>query len=432
MAIALASAILTAHKSIFDHLDDVFDHVDGIFGPKNTFLAIMALKAAGRTVNYREVLKEMHQEWQWLGWNSTPSAGALSKARVNLDVEDCREVWQAAVSKARAVMPSNEDLLEGRRIIAFDASRVVSPNTAGARKLWGRPTTKNGVNHHNPQPMMVAAWELTTGIPIDIALLEYRGSERRGAMTLIDALNASDVAVFDRGYHGRDFFGKFMEKGIDIVARMTTGGGKAWKEVAAFLKSGEEDAVVDMEVGDRIEKVRLIRRKFPRGAPKKGQTRDRMVIFTTLLDAKSFPIDKLIALYAKRWDIETRFREIKITYGLESFHSTRVDGIEQEIYAVLTWMTLAAMVDHLAQVEMEKERGPQDWMDPARWQTRRTDVFSVTRRLFFAVLVDPRSTIDHLIALAQGEAEWIATGARRRAPGRSFERITKSPWGRWK
>jgi hypothetical protein len=27
MAIALASAILTAHKSIFDHLDDVFDHV---------------------------------------------------------------------------------------------------------------------------------------------------------------------------------------------------------------------------------------------------------------------------------------------------------------------------------------------------------------------------------------------------------------------
>ena len=85
------------------------------------------------------------------------------------------------------------------------------------------------------------------------------------------------------------FFGKFKEKGIDIVARMTTGGGKAWKEVAAFLKSGEEDAVVDMEVGDRIEKVRLIRRKFPRGAPKKGQTRDHMVIFTTLLDAKSFP-----------------------------------------------------------------------------------------------------------------------------------------------
>ncbi len=64
MAIALASAILTAHKSIFDHLDEVFDHVDGIFGPKNTFLAIMALKAAGRTVNYRDVLKEMHHNME--------------------------------------------------------------------------------------------------------------------------------------------------------------------------------------------------------------------------------------------------------------------------------------------------------------------------------------------------------------------------------
>src|SRR5665213_1526424 len=218
--------------------------------------------------------------------------------------------------------------------------------------------------------MMVVAWELTTGIPIDIALLEYRGSERRGALTIIDALNSRDVAVFDRGYHGREFFGAFMAKKIDIVARMTTGGGKAWSEVAAFLKSGQEDAIVDVEIAGIIEKIRLIRRKFPKGAPKKGQKRDRMVIFTTLLDKKAYPVNKILALYAKRWDIETRFREIKHTYGLVSFHSTRVEGIEQEIYAVLTWMTLAAMVDHLAQVEMEKTRGPQDWMNPARWQIR--------------------------------------------------------------
>jgi hypothetical protein len=434
MAIVNPHDVLTAHISIFDHLDDVFDHVDGMFGPKNTFLAVMALKCARQMVNYRDVLKEMHQQWQWLGWESTPSAGALSKARSHLDVEDCREVWQAAVAKARSILPPQPTLLEGRRIVAFDATRVVSPSTAGARKLWGQPSGKNGEKHHNPQAMMVAAWELTTGIPIEIALLEYRGSERRGALAMVEALSPGNVAIFDRGYHGREFFGDFITKGIDVVARMTTGDAKAWGEVARFLAGGEDDSVVEVKLGSGIglRKMRLIRRRFPRGAPQKGQTRDKMVIMTTLLDNSAYPTQSIIDLYAKRWDIETRFREIKISYGLEAFHSTRVEGIEQEIYAVLTWMTLSAMVDHMAQEEMERTRGVQDWMDPERWVVRRVDVFSATRRLFFAVLVDPRSSIDNLVGLARGEAEWITTGARRRKTGRSFERVTKGPWGRWK
>lgn len=434
MAIVNPLDVLTAHRSIFDHLDEIFNHVDGVFGPKNTFLAVMALKCARQMVNYRDVLKEMHQQWQWLGWESTPSAGALSKARSHLDVEDCREVWQAAVAKARSIMPPQPELLEGRRIFAFDATRVVSPSTAGARKLWGQPSAKDGEKHHNPQAMMVAAWELTTGIPVDIALLGYRGSERRGALALVDALSPGNVALFDRGYHGREFFGAFIAKGVDIVARMTTGDAKAWEEVARFLSSGEDDAVVEvgLEAGIGRRPMRLIRRRFPRGAPHKGQSRDRMVIMTTLLDSSVYSSQTIIDLYAKRWDIETRFREIKISYGLETFHSTRVDGIEQEIYAVLTWMTLAAMVGHMAQEEMERTRGVQDWMNPGRWVVRRVDVFSATRRLFFAVMVDPRAAIDHLVDLGKGEAEWIATGARRRVTGRSYERVTKSPWGRWK
>ena len=95
-------------------------------------------------------------------------------------------------------------------------------------------------------------------------------------------------------------------------------------------------------------------------------------------------------------------------------------------------MTLSAMIAGMAEKAVDKRRGYQNWNDLQRWQISRADVFSATRRLFFAVLVDPRGAIDHLVGLAEGEAEWIAAGARRRRPGRSFIRETKGPWGRWK
>ena len=434
MAHSYAHRMLSAHRDIFSHLDEVFSHVDGVFGPKNTFLAVMALKAAQQSVNYRDVLKEMHQEWLWLGWDSTPSAGALSKARAHLEVEDCREVWQEAVVRAQAVMPSRVDVLGGRRVYAFDASRVVSPSTAGARKRWGCPTGEHQQRHHYPQSMLVAAWELTTGIPLDMALLHYKGSERLGACRMLHSLKRGDVAVFDRGYPGREFFAQFLAHGVDIVARIPSTGPSIWREVADFIKGNEDDAIVLIDLGDGIgpRMMRLVRRRFLPGAPKKGQTRERIIIMTTLLNADDYPAETILGLYSRRWDIETRFREMKHQFALESFHSTRVDGIEQEIYAVLTWMTLSAMVAGMAEKTVDQHRGYQDWNDPQRWQISRIDVFSATRRLFFAVMVNPRTTIDHLIDLAKSEAEWIATGARRRRPGRSFIRETKRPWGRWK
>ena len=433
MALSLPCRILTAHREIFAQLDEIYTHIDGVFGPKNTFLAVMALKAAHRSVNYRDVLKEMHQEWQWLGWESTTSAGALSKARAHLDVEDCREVWQEAVVRAQATFPSRVSALPGRRIYAFDATRVVSPGTAGARKRWGSPTGKDNKKHHNPQSMMVAAWELTTGIPLDIALLGYKGSERLGANRILKSLKKGDVAVFDRGYHGREFFSGFLAHGVDIVARMPSVVDSTWKEIEPFLASKEDDAIVNMDLGDGLGKrlMRLVRRRFLPGAPKKGQPRDKMIIMTTLLDQEAYPLEVILDLYSRRWDIETRFREMKHQYGLESFHSNRVDGVEQEIYAVLTWMTLSAMVQGMAEKAVDKKHGYQEWTDPHMWQVSRADVFSATRRLFFAVLVDPREAINNLEELAQGEADWIVTGARRRRPGRSFIRETKRPWGRW-
>ena len=55
----------------------------------------------------------------------------------------------------------------------------------------------------------------------------------------------------------------------------------------------------------------------------------------TNLDKDSFPVDELKSLYHLRWGIETSFRQLKYTIGLNLFQS-KVEYITQEVFARLT------------------------------------------------------------------------------------------------
>ena len=56
----------------------------------------------------------------------------------------------------------------------------------------------------------------------------------------------------------------------------------------------------------------------------------------TNLDAAQFPPSEIQALYARRWGIETSFRELKYAVGLIHLHSRKSDLVLQEIFAAFT------------------------------------------------------------------------------------------------
>lgn len=57
----------------------------------------------------------------------------------------------------------------------------------------------------------------------------------------------------------------------------------------------------------------------------------------TNLDPAEFPLPALQVLYAKRWGIETSFRELKYTVGLIHLHSRKSGLVLQEIFAAFTF-----------------------------------------------------------------------------------------------
>ena len=58
--------------------------------------------------------------------------------------------------------------------------------------------------------------------------------------------------------------------------------------------------------------------------------------FFTNLPQDKFNSDEIKRLYAKRWGIETSFRELKYALGLTRFHSKKPEYIMQEIWSRMT------------------------------------------------------------------------------------------------
>jgi len=64
----------------------------------------------------------------------------------------------------------------------------------------------------------------------------------------------------------------------------------------------------------------------------------------TNLSAIEFPVPELKALYAKRWGIETSFRELKYAVGLVNFHGKKRDYVIQEVFARLITYNFSGMI----------------------------------------------------------------------------------------
>ena len=82
-------------------------------------------------------------------------------------------------------------------------------------------------------------------------------------------------------------------------------------------------------------------------------TEDTYEILITNLDPEEFSLAELKKLYAKRWGVETSFRELKYTVGLLYFHSKKSRFILQELWARLTMYNFVAFITDREAVHIE-------------------------------------------------------------------------------
>lgn len=85
-------------------------------------------------------------------------------------------------------------------------------------------------------------------------------------------------------------------------------------------------------------------------------TEDTYETVLTNLSRMEYPEKTIKDLYARRWGIETSFRDLKYTVGMLNFHSKKAMCIKQEIYAHLIMYNFAEMIT--SHVVIEKKHHP--------------------------------------------------------------------------
>ena len=300
---------------------------------------------------------------------NTASASAFVQQRAKLKPEAMEYLFQRFVQGSPA-----QKTFRGYRLLAVDGSDLqifADPNDSESYY-----PSENG-QHPYSLLHLNALYDLENRVYIDAFIQKSRGcNEHKALIGMLDrATILHAVLLADRGYEGYYNLAHVQEKGWKYLFRIRDG----THGIASGLvlpDNDEFDLSVELHLTRRQTKdvkalcsanpnryrcipatvtfdyLPLVNRKHDPISFYKLSFRvvrfriseSSLETVVTNLSADTFPSEELKKLYARRWGIETSFRQLKYTLGLIHFHAKKVEHIYQEIFAKLTMYNFSELI----------------------------------------------------------------------------------------
>jgi len=244
------------------------------------------------------------------------------------------------------------------RLLALDGTTIALPHWRRLAASFG--TAKNGRGRRTQARMVMLQFPLVR-VPFRYELTPCTEDERRVGQRLLQGLETNDLVLLDRGFwsyglfwqmqHQQAFFATRQKAGVRWHTRRRLGRGdrivrhspkdwrKQWKQQG--LPESIDLRVIDYQI-----------RGFRKTA-----------VVTNVLDPQAITAAEWVqmatvneagrvlepGLYHRRWEIETSFRELKVTQGMEGgLRSRSPEGIHYEVaghvllYLLTRWLIVEA------------------------------------------------------------------------------------------
>lgn len=269
------------------------------------------------------------------------TADAVRMARKKLAVSCFTDLNDALLTAVADIF--DQDRWHGLRVVACDSTTLRLPmSCAATREKFGVHTAQAG----DPYCLARASglYAVASGLMLRAVIGPDKTAERDQLVALLDHLAADDLLVLDRGYPAYWLFGLLAQRQRHFCMRVET----SWPAIRAFLRSGQDDAVVTIKPGSVHRAsfntrgvplvplhLRLIRVRLPTGQFE--------VLVTSLLDQAVYPLADFAALYHSRWRIEEGFKLLKARILIEQFSGETPLAIEQDFHAKLLTANLCAL-----------------------------------------------------------------------------------------
>ena len=285
--------------------------------------------------SYEEVMRHLSEGLRWAdqfrsSW-SVPSKVAIFKARLRLGAEPMKRLYEA-VAKPLAVPGDAGAFYRGLRLVAIDATSLSVADSAENLAHFTKPTTALGEAAY-AKARIVGLLECGTHTIFAANVGPYSTAEQVLAQGVIDQLKPGMLCLGDRGFFSYDLSKQVASTGAQILWRAKV---NYRIETIAELEDGSYLGNV-YHHKDRAKRhpmmVRVIEYHITEGEDPNVFYR----LFCSITDPEMAPAHELAALYAKRWEIESAFDELK-THQFEARRVLRSQSPElvyQEIWGML-------------------------------------------------------------------------------------------------
>lgn len=273
--------------------------------------------------------------------------GGYSQARQRLPKLLCKQVASELVTRLRGILNPGG----GCASYLLDGSSLELEASPSLRKLYPPAENQQG-RAHWPVLRILVLHELETGLAEEPQWGPMYGaaavSEQRLAEKAMDALAPGSILVGDRNFGVFSIAWAAHQRGLGVVVRLTAA--RARKLVGGPIREeGEQTATWTasrfdgrrqggMPDGASVE-GRLMAARIGR-----GKSKEWLYLFTTAALSR----EGLLALYGKRWRIETDLRSLKRTVRLHHVAARNESMMEKELLTAVAAYNLVRAVMALA------------------------------------------------------------------------------------
>jgi hypothetical protein len=285
-----------------------------------------------------QVLAEQAAIGESLQASADPTAYCQARQRLPLGL--FKTALQKVGHSLKAKVGSNY-LWHERRVWVVDGSSCSMPDTAELQQTFGQPDgQRKGCGF--PVARIVSLFCWATGTVADVAIGAYRTSELILWRQLWGQLRSGDIVLADRYYCTYADVAQLLALGCDGVFRL----------------QGARARTMDFRQGKRLgDNDRLVTWRRPKTRPRTlsqgtfaslpetlairvlrfhtqvpGFRSKTIMVATTLLDPKVYPLQAIADLYADRWTAELRLRDVKTTMRMDILRGKSPDVVRKEIY----------------------------------------------------------------------------------------------------
>ena len=300
-----------------------------------THLLTMLYAVIQRFDSLREIETSMIAEVRKLrhiGIQSVPKRSTLSDANARRSEKFFEEVYRDLYAANKELLSSDsrrngtEEWIKRLRII--DSTTITLFSNAIFKGVGRHPKTgkkKGGIKVHS----VIHANE---GVPCDV---QFSSAATNDSFMLAPShYNHNEIVALDRAYINYAKFEELTDRGVVYVTKM-----KKNLNYEALVDCMHQNARGLMEYREQVvvfrkDGINHIARIITYVDTKKGKKPKLISLLTNDFD---MPLETIVAIYRRRWQIESLFKQIKQNFPLRYFYGESANAIKIQI-----WVTLIA------------------------------------------------------------------------------------------